>query len=235
MDITRNRKTRLGVAIALSLALVLTSFFVAPDGYAGRIDPLWIIKNITVKGGAGQFSASWDKVSGADYYKMSYELAGVWKRIILPTKYKKTSCTVTIAPGNYYPAALAYKDDGTLLGYSEAPAVKVTAAPKASATAPKTAIPKKVTGLKLKAGKKQITVSWTKKTGVSGYRIKLATDKKFTKNVKYVKVKGVKSVKKTIGKLKTGKYYYVKVRAYKTSGGKTVYGPYNSYKRIKVK
>lgn len=65
------------------------------------------------------------------------------------------------------------------------------------------------------------------KGGVSGYQIVLATDKSFTKNVKKVTVSGGKAVSKTVTGLKSGKTYYVKVRAYKTVNGTKLYGLYS--------
>ena len=92
-----------------------------------------------------------------------------------------------------------------------------------------------------KAGSGKVKVSWkkaavntdyvTKKSGktaaVSGYQIVLATDKKFSKNVKKVTVSGTKTLTKTVTGLKKGKTYYVKVRAYKTVNGKKLYGAYS--------
>lgn len=65
------------------------------------------------------------------------------------------------------------------------------------------------------------------KGGVSGYQIVVATDKKFTKNVKKVTASGSKAVSKTVTGLKSGKTYYVKLRAYKTVNGTKVYGLYS--------
>ena len=98
-----------------------------------------------------------------------------------------------------------------------------------------------------KAGSGKVKVSWKKATvntdyvtkksgktaGVSGYQIVLATDKKFSKNVKKVTVSGTKTLTKTVTGLKKGKTYYVKVRAYKTVNGKKLYGAYSAAKSVK--
>ena len=55
----------------------------------------------------------------------------------------------------------------------------------------------------------------------------MATDKKFSKNVEKVTVKGTKNLSKTVTGLKKGKTYYVKVRAYKLVNGKKLYGAYS--------
>ncbi len=96
--------------------------------------------------------------------------------------------------------------------------------------------PKKVSSLKLKSSKKkQLTVSWGKDSKVSGYEIVYATNSKFTKGKKTVKITSYKTQKKTLQSLKSKKTYYVKVRAYKTVKGKKYYGAYTSAKKIKIK
>lgn len=85
----------------------------------------------------------------------------------------------------------------------------------------------------LKAGKKKITVNNSDNKAASGYQIKLSTSKKFTK--KTTKTVKVKSSKSTVKKLKSKKKYYVKVRAYKTQNGKTVYSAWSKIKTVKTK
>lgn len=115
--------------------------------------------------------------------------------------------------------------------------VKTTAPP--AKTTPtittKKAIVKKLSSKK----KRQLKVTWKKVSGAQGYEIKLATNKAFTKNKKTVKVKKGSATSKTIKKLKSGKKYYVKIRAYKkvTIDGYTVTanGPWSQIKSKKVK
>ena len=95
--------------------------------------------------------------------------------------------------------------------------------------------PKKLSGLKVKAGKKQMTVSWKKNKSASGYEIVYATSKNFKKGKKTIKVTKAKTVKKVIKKLKAKKTYYVKVRAYKTVKKSKYYSSYTSAKKVKVK
>lgn len=62
----------------------------------------------------------------------------------------------------------------------------------------------------------------------AGYQILYSTNKSFKKNVKKITSK---SVTCTVKKLKHGKKYYFKARAYaKSSSGKTIYGAYSSIK-----
>ena len=94
--------------------------------------------------------------------------------------------------------------------------------------------PKKVKGLALKAGKKQLSVSWKKASGVTGYEIQYATKKSFS-GAKKVTVKNAKTVKATLKKLKAGKTYYVRIRAYKTVKGKKYWSAWSKAVKKKTK
>lgn len=92
--------------------------------------------------------------------------------------------------------------------------------------------PKKAALKKLKAGKKKLTVYLKKSPGgVTGYQIRYS----LKKNFKSSKYKTSKKTTYTIKKLKKKKTYYVKIRAFKTVGGKKLYGSYSKYKKIRVK
>lgn len=87
---------------------------------------------------------------------------------------------------------------------------------------------------KLTTNKKhQIRVTW-KKQSAAGYQVCYSTTKSFKTNTR-VLVKNSKATSKTISKLKKGKTYYVKVRAYKMVDGKRVYGSFSTVKKIKCK
>ena len=92
----------------------------------------------------------------------------------------------------------------------------------------KTAI-KKVTSPKTK----QLKVTYSKVSGVTGYQVTYSTSSKFTK--KTTKSVNVSGTSKTISKLTKGKTYYVKVRTYKTVSGTKYYSGYTAVKKIKVK
>lgn len=91
--------------------------------------------------------------------------------------------------------------------------------------------PQKVNGIKAKAGKKQVTVSWKKAAKASGYQIQYSTAKNFN-GVKTVTAKGTS---KKIKGLKSGKTYYVKVCAYAKDGKGKITGAYSKTLKIKVK
>ena len=89
----------------------------------------------------------------------------------------------------------------------------------------------------IKAGKNEISVKWAKSADVDGYKIQVSTSAKFEKNVKKV---SATTAKATVKKLKSGKKYYVKVRAYKNvenAEGKMVkvYSDWSNNKAVKTK
>ncbi len=84
--------------------------------------------------------------------------------------------------------------------------------------------------------KRTIVVKAPKQTSMTGYQVQYSTSKKFTKKAtKTSKVATKKALNKTVKSLKSGKKYYVRVRAYKTSKGKTVYSSWTATKSVKVK
>ena len=95
--------------------------------------------------------------------------------------------------------------------------------------------PKSASIKKVKGAKKAVSVEWKKVSGVSGYEIQLATDKKFKKNKKTVTIKKQKTTKTTVKKLKAKKKYYVRIRTYKIVNGKKVYSSWSKVKSVKTK
>ena len=109
---------------------------------------------------------------------------------------------------------------------------KAAATKKANKTVKK---PKNTKIKKLTSKKANLTITWSKISGVKGYQIQVATDKKFKKNKKIVTIKKQKTTKKTIKKLKSGKKYYVRIRTYKVSKNKKVYSSWTKAKKVKIK
>ncbi len=66
------------------------------------------------------------------------------------------------------------------------------------------------------ASGKKLTVKWKKTSQVTGYEVSCALNKTFKSGKKTVTVKSASKTSTTITKLKKGKKYYVRVRAYKT-------------------
>ena len=105
-----------------------------------------------------------------------------------------------------------------------------------SASASFTIAPKGTKLKKLKAGKRMLTIKWKKQTKqMSGYQLLLATNKKFTKGKKTLNIKGAKKATKKAKKLKAKKKYWVKIRTYKTVGGKRIYSAWSKVKTAKTK
>ena len=92
--------------------------------------------------------------------------------------------------------------------------------------------PVKVKNLKkTKTKANQVTLSWKKVSGATGYKV-YKYDKK-TK--KYKLYKTVKSTKVTVKKLTKATSYKFKVRAYKKTAGRTIYGTYSKVLTVKTK
>lgn len=91
--------------------------------------------------------------------------------------------------------------------------------------------PSKLKSFKVKASKGKITVSWKKNSAANGYEIYYSKNK----SSGYKKLMTAKSNKaKVTKKLKSGTYY-VKMRAYRLSGKKKLYGSYTAVKTVTVK
>ncbi len=88
----------------------------------------------------------------------------------------------------------------------------------------------KVSLLTPKVGRQYVTVKW--KMGTSGVFYQVGYRQKGSKTWKYTTSK---TTSKTIKKLKSRKYYYVKVREYKTVGKVKHYGAWSASKRVKIK
>ena len=105
---------------------------------------------------------------------------------------------------------------------------KDTTKPIETAIAPKKAVLKKVKA----TGKKKVKII-VKKTSekINGYEVILSTKKNFKKAKKVTTKKNIVTVRK----LKAGKKYFLKVRAFKKVGNKKIYGKYSTVKKVIVK
>ena len=108
---------------------------------------------------------------------------------------------------------------------------------KASSAIVITVTPKRLGIKKLDSPKKKtIKITWKKDSNVSGYQLQYSTSKKFSNSTtKSVTLKKNKYTSKTIGKLKSKKNYYVRIRGYKTAGKNKLYGKWSAVKKIRVK
>lgn len=154
---------------------------------------------------------------------------------------------------------VSVSDNAPLSFYSNQPSVKVnqngkvtiprnyvgmvSIVIKAAETSSYTAASKTVTitvnpqGTTLKKVKKKgsgkATVTWKKNKEVSGYEVSYSTSSTF-KNAKTKVIKKSKTSKVTLKKLKRKKYY-IRIRTFKTIGGRKYYSAWSKKKTIKIK
>lgn len=150
---------------------------------------------------------SFVKVKTIDVSKVNYDYG------YNTTFYKERGLTTNKA---YYYKVTATLLDGTTTAEATASKVRPVPASAKVSTA---------------AGSRKITVKWGKVTGAGGYCVYRAT----SKNGSYKKVKTMTCTKFVNTKLKKGKTYYYKVKAYRTVSGKKVFGGWSniSYKKVK--
>lgn len=89
---------------------------------------------------------------------------------------------------------------------------------------------KKAVLKKVKAGKKSFKATWKKVAKASGYKVSYTVGKKTKSKL----VKGAGKLSVTVRKLKKGKKYTVKVRAYKIVNGRKYYGAWSKAKKVKA-
>ncbi len=92
----------------------------------------------------------------------------------------------------------------------------------------------KGTAVKLFTAKKAFTAKWTKIAGVTGYQVQYATNAKFRKAVTKT-VKGASKYSLAVKNLTGGARYYVRIRTYKTIGGKNYFSAWSPAKAVTTK
>ncbi len=89
---------------------------------------------------------------------------------------------------------------------------------------------------KLTPGRKRFTVKWQRDITVSGYEIQYSLKKGFPKKSRRtVTVKGGKSNRLIVKKLKTNKKYFVRIRAFETVNGVKHFSKWSAAKSVKTK
>lgn len=183
-----------------------------------KVENFKISKNYATK-----VKLSWTKVKEAEGYQIYQYKSNKWKKIATIKKGSTKSITVkNLKAGTSYKFRIraCKKENGKTI-YTKYKTLKVITKPS------------KVKVTKVSTGKKQITLNW-KKVKASGYEIQYSTSKNFKKNTKTVTVK--KSRKTAmVKKLKSGKTYYVRIRAYSKVNGKKYYGTWSNVTKVKVK
>ena len=96
-------------------------------------------------------------------------------------------------------------------------------------------IPKTTSVKSLTPGKKQMKVTWSRKTSqVTGYEVQLSLKKSFASPIKKT-IKKNKTVTWTFKNLKPGKKYYARVRTYKKVNGVKIYSKWSKVISKKTK
>jgi hypothetical protein len=97
---------------------------------------------------------------------------------------------------------------------------------------PKKAVLKKLSSTKAK----QLKITWEKDAKVTGYQVQYSTDKAFKKSVTETRtIKKYNTVSLTIGKMKSKKVYYVRVRSFKADDTANIYGQWSAKKAVRIK
>lgn len=105
--------------------------------------------------------------------------------------------------------------------------------PKTPVLVTKVTAPKRAVIAAVKSNKKRtMKIKIKKQSNIAGYEFLYARNKGFTKGKKK---KFTNKTTVTIKKLKRKKTYFVKVRAYRKSGTKKVFGKYSKVKKVKIK
>ena len=187
----------------------------------GKVEDLRVSKIKVDK--SSEITLKWDAVNGAEKYEVYIRNGSKWTRL---TTTSKTSYTVkkdgkkkSLKPDEEYKFRVRAVVDDVKGKYSSSITVET--------------IPETTSKLSLKAGKKQLTASWSSVSGISGYEVQYSTSSKM-KSAKTVKV-SKSSKKTTIKKLTKGMKYYVRLRTYKTVNGKKIYSDWSAVKNVKVK
>ena len=151
-----------------------------------------------------------------------------------PTQTPAPTESAVPAPANT-PSAEPTKKPEESTEPTATPTVKPTVKPTKKPTKTQTVKVAAVKGVKVKNVKKlKAVVSWKKVSKASGYEVYRANKKK-GKFKKIATIKKGSIVKYTNKKLKKKKSYFFKIRAYRVSGKKKVYGKYSSTVKVTIK
>jgi hypothetical protein len=128
-----------------------------------------------------------------------------------------------VTEGTYY---LTVKRKSTDTGYTGAYTISTSYS----------AIPKPTLKTAKNVSKKSLKLTWSKKSGITGYQVQIATSKNFKKGKKTYTYEGNTIGNAKIKKLKKKTTYYVRVRTYVSAGnGQKYYSAWSSVKKVTIK
>ena len=174
----------------------------------------------------GGIKISWKKVPGAAKYRVFKKVGkGKWTKVGDTTALNLTDKDKKLKSGTayVYTVRCISKDGKTFTSAFNTTGRKIVYVARPAA------------GKLTSPGAKQMTVRWKKVSAASGYQIQYSQNKKFAKGNKLVTVAGGSKTSRLVKKLASKKTYYVRVRAYKTVGGKKYYSAWSAVKKVKVK
>lgn len=152
-----------------------------------------------------------------------------------PTQSPETSTEPSQAPSQK-PDASAVPSQTPTAAPSQTPKASVTPVPTQSpdtgavVNAPAAV---KLTTVKNVKGKK-LQIAWVKNAKAAGYEVQYAASSKF-KGAKSVVINSAKTTKASVKKLKKGKKYFVRVRAYVTADSGKKYSKWSNVKKAVIK
>ena len=103
-----------------------------------------------------------------------------------------------------------------------------------SATLTSPTLPTGTTLTKLTPAKKAFTAQWKKNAAVTGYQVQYSLKSNFS-GAKTITVKSPKTLKAVAKKLNAGKYYYVRIRTYKTISKVNYFSAWSKTYKVKTK
>ncbi len=165
---------------------------------------------------------SWKKVANAKGYQVYRKMKGSsWKKIATINKQTTISYTDKTAK------------NGKLYTY-RLKAINGKASSAYSAKTLKTYYLTRLSNLKpVNTATRAVVVKWKKNSKANGYQIQYAKNSKFTNYAR--KTVSSKKVSVTLKKLTKKKTYYIRIRCYRKTGGKTYFSPWSNVRKIKIK
>ena len=182
---------------------------------------------------ASYVTLTWNVQKKAQYYYVCHLVNGKYKT---SSKWKTTGNTLKITTdysGNKLKQGQKYTY--AIVAYNKSTGNTVISTP-VTVTIPKVTKPARTSISDTAVSKNKITVSWKQVSSCSGYQIQYSTSSKFTSpTTGTLSVSGKNTTKATLKSLKSGKKYYIRVRAKKKSAGVTAYAPWSSVKAVRCK
>lgn len=176
--------------------------------------------------GTSYIKLDWSTQPGVSGYKVYQYKSGTYKPVKTIKGSRNSSCRLTGLKAGYgYKFKVrTYKSTSGKTYYGIYSSVL-----SAPARPGKAVLSKVTTG-----SSHYVKATWKKKTA-TGYQIRIARDRNFKTGAKTFTIRSSGTTSKKITGLKKGKHYYVKIRAYRTYGGKTVYGAYSEVGKIRCR